>query len=71
MNKTFSFTLARSGEPMKGAGDLVAKVAEPIAKLSDSIFRTKLVGCHSCARRRARLNAAIPFANANPVDRTP
>ena len=39
-----------------GLGDAVALVAEPIAQLSDALFGTKLVGCGSCAERRAALN---------------
>lgn len=43
-----------------GLGDAVAAVAEPIARLSDRVFKTKIVGCGGCAGRRAFLNAAIP-----------
>lgn len=39
-----------------GLGDLVAAVAQPIARVSDAILGTKLVGCTSCAERQAALN---------------
>ena len=39
-----------------GAGDLVAKIAEPIAAALDATIGTKLKGCSACARRRKRLN---------------
>lgn len=43
-----------------GLGDAVALVAEPIARLSDAVLGTKLVGCGGCAQRRAALNAIVP-----------
>lgn len=46
--------------PPHGLGDAVALVAEPIARLSDAVLGTKLVGCGGCAQRRAALNAIVP-----------
>lgn len=46
--------------PRRGLGDAVALVAEPIARLSDAVLGTKLVGCGGCAQRRAKLNALVP-----------
>jgi hypothetical protein len=43
-----------------GLGDLVAVFAEPIARVSDATIGTKLVGCGSCAERRAALNRLVP-----------
>jgi hypothetical protein len=43
-----------------GLGDAVATVAEPIARLSDALLGTSLVGCGGCAQRRAALNALVP-----------
>jgi hypothetical protein len=40
-----------------GLGDAVAVVAQPIARMSDALLGTKLVGCTSCAERQARWNA--------------
>lgn len=46
---------------MKGAGDAVAAVAEPIAAMMDKMFKTKIKGCSACAKRREMLNQYIPF----------
>lgn len=52
-------------EPAKakvfGLGDVVAAIAEPIAKASDTVFRTKLKGCSACRKRREMLNTLMPF----------
>lgn len=44
----------------RGLGDLVAIVAEPIARFSDAHLGTHLVGCQPCTQRRADLNTAVP-----------
>jgi hypothetical protein len=44
----------------RGLGDLVALIAEPIARASDAVLGTHLVGCNSCAERRAALNNLVP-----------
>ena len=44
----------------RGLGDLVALLAEPIARASDAALGTHLVGCNSCAERRAALNKLVP-----------
>lgn len=44
----------------RGLGDLVATLAEPIAAASDKLLGTHLVGCQSCAERRAALNRLVP-----------
>jgi hypothetical protein len=43
-----------------GLGDLVARLADPIARLADRHLRTKLAGCSACSRRRAWLNRLLP-----------
>lgn len=43
-------------EPPHGLGDLVAVIAQPIARVSDAVLGTHLVGCSSCAERQAALN---------------
>lgn len=43
-----------------GLGDVVAAVAQPIARGIDAVAGTKLAGCGSCAKRKERLNAAMP-----------
>lgn len=49
-------------ERMKGMGDLVAKVAQPIAKGLDRIFGTNIQGCGGCKKRQEKLNELIPFS---------
>lgn len=51
-----------------GAGDLVALVAKPIAKVIDAVTGTKLAQCGGCASRQARLNRLMRFKK---VDQTP
>jgi hypothetical protein len=50
-----------SSKKYRGAGDIVAQIAEPIAHASDRILKTKIRGCGSCQRRRAKLNKWLPF----------
>lgn len=50
----------RAAKPARGLGDLVATLAEPIARASDAVLGTHLVGCQSCAERRAALNKLVP-----------
>lgn len=51
---------ALSPAPTRGLGDLIAAFAEPIARASDVVLGTKLVGCQSCAERREALNKLVP-----------
>lgn len=44
-----------------GAGDVVAFVAKPIAKLSDKVLGTDLANCESCEQRRKKLNEKFPM----------
>lgn len=53
--------------PRLGLGDLVYRVADPIARLIDRCtarlparLRTHVAGCSACSRRRRRLNALAP-----------
>jgi len=48
-------------QKLKGLGDVVALVAQPIAKALDSVAGTKLEGCSSCKQRQATLNKAFPI----------
>jgi len=41
----------------KGLGDMVHAVAQPIAKIIDSVAGTKIQRCGACAKRRAKLNS--------------
>lgn len=46
---------------IKGLGDVVAKVAEPIATIVDKVFHTHIKGCSACAKRRKKLNDLVSF----------
>jgi len=46
---------------LKGLGDVVAAVAQPIAKVIDAVAGTNVAGCGGCAKRQAALNAVVPF----------
>jgi len=50
---------------MRGAGDAVAKIAEPIAGLIDKVTggKTRLKGCSACAKRKEMLNQYLPFGS--------
>lgn len=47
--------------PLRGLGDAVAALAEPIAAASDAVFKTKIKGCSACRKRREMLNTLMPF----------
>lgn len=47
--------------PPKGAGDVVAAVAKPVAKVIDTVAGTNLAQCGGCKQRQEALNKAIPF----------
>lgn len=46
---------------MAGLGDLVERIAKPIAKWIDDQFGTDLEHCEGCAGRKTRWNQSIPF----------
>lgn len=49
-------------EGLRGAGDLVHMVVNPIAKIIDRVTGTDLAGgCAGCAERQAAMNKAMPF----------
>jgi hypothetical protein len=56
----------RRPRKLRGAGDLVALVAEPVAKAIDAIAKTHLSGCTGCQSRRQALNEKIPFHPRTP-----
>lgn len=45
---------------IRGAGDLVAIIAQPIARAIDAVAGTNIVNCGGCAKRRQQLNEIIP-----------
>jgi hypothetical protein len=46
---------------IRGAGDIVAKVAQPIAKTIDKVFKTNVSGCGGCKARQDALNKLLPI----------
>lgn len=46
--------------PSRGLGDVVHKVAQPIAKAIDKALGTKVQKCGGCQKRRDALNRAFP-----------
>jgi hypothetical protein len=49
--------------PLRGLGDAVALVAQPIARMIDAAtgHRTNVASCGGCKARQAALNKALPF----------
>lgn len=48
--------------PPRGAGDVVAAVAQPIARVIDRVAGTRVAECGGCKKRHEALNRAIPFS---------
>lgn len=48
----------------RGLGDLVAAVAQPIAKAIDAMAGTDIKNCGGCAKRRDVLNRLLPLPPA-------
>ena len=46
---------------MRGAGDIVAAVAQPVVRMIDGAFGTDLANCSGCKDRRDWLNKKLPF----------
>ena len=46
---------------IKGAGDVVKIVAQPIAKVIDAVAGTNLQTCGGCEQRRQSLNKKFPL----------
>jgi 5-methylthioribose kinase len=46
---------------VRGLGDIIHTVADPIARVIDFAFGTDLKNCNSCAERRDHLNAQYPI----------
>ena len=45
----------------RGLGDVVAIVAQPIAKGLDTVFQTNLADCAGCKGRQTQLNQKFPL----------
>jgi hypothetical protein len=46
---------------VSGLGDVVAYVAQPIARAIDRVLKTNVAGCGGCKARQTWLNKAVPF----------
>ncbi len=56
-----SGSLSPLPETMRGAGDLVEKFAQPIARTLDKVLGTNIQGCGGCKKRKEKLNEMLPF----------
>jgi len=61
IDKPTMFVKKTEKTKLAGLGDVVYKVAEPIAKTIDKTFKTNIKACGGCKRRRDALNKAFPF----------
>jgi len=52
----------------RGLGDIVHKVAQPIAKTIDLVLGTNIKNCGGCKKRREFLNKAFPMTGQIPVE---
>jgi hypothetical protein len=50
-----------SASKYRGLGDVVAVVAQPVAKALDAALGTDIQHCGGCQGRREWLNQAVPF----------
>jgi lauroyl/myristoyl acyltransferase len=48
-------------QKLRGLGDVVAAVAQPIAKTIDFVAKTNLQNCSSCKARQEKLNKIAPL----------
>jgi hypothetical protein len=69
MNDPFAPT-KKHPDAIRGLGDIVAAVANPIARVLDRKLGTRIEGCAGCAKRRDWLNTHVPLKN-NYVVMTP
>lgn len=51
----------RTRRKLRGLGDAVALVAQPIASAFDAILRTDIKHCTACESRKAAWNQRFPF----------
>jgi hypothetical protein len=52
-----------------GLGDIVYKIANPIAQVIDSAIGTSIATCGGCAKRREALNKIIPDLGITPSEK--
>ena len=53
-------------KPLRGLGDAVAVVAQPIARAIDRVAGTNVAGCGGCKQRQDTLNRWVPFDGQPP-----
>jgi hypothetical protein len=46
---------------LHGLGDVVASIAQPIARVIDRVAGTDIQNCGGCKKRQEALNKAVPF----------
>ena len=46
---------------LSGLGDVVEKIAQPVAKLIDGVAGTNVQGCGACKKRKEYLNKKFPI----------
>ena len=46
---------------LRGLGDAVAAIAQPIARTLDAVTGSNLANCPACSKRQETLNHAFPF----------
>lgn len=49
------------GEGIRGLGDIVYMIANPIAFAADALLGTNIQGCRGCGQRQDSLNQAVPI----------
>lgn len=56
-----------SASKYRGLGDVVAAVAQPVAKALDAALGTDMQNCGGCGGRQEWLNEAVPFKKSLDV----
>jgi hypothetical protein len=51
----------RTASRLTGLGDMVAAIAQPIARAIDRVAGTKIRNCGGCKKRREALNKMFPL----------
>ena len=53
--------IAAENKTVHGLGDVVHRVANPIARVIDYVAKTNIQGCGGCSKRRESLNRKFPI----------
>jgi len=61
LNNIITIMPIKEASKLKGAGDVVKLVAQPIAKIIDSVAGTNLQSCGGCEQRRQSFNKKFPL----------